>query len=164
MKRILIPATIALLAAVLLAVCFLFSSCSKHTYGTDELIPVTQEEFCRTANALGYFVLDYTGTDKIKEIDNVVSYYTVEAADDTYKIEFVIFKDVKAAQNNFYSCTRGIDNVKGDYTVGKNYDIFAFRDDNPYYYVLRVENTLYFCAAQPESITAVTDLLDRLGY
>lgn len=87
---------------------------------------------------------------------------------DTTMIGFVDFESKKDAKSYFYDKSEDLDDISGQTIKTRqdimNYEFFESKGEEIFYYLLRVDDTVFFVQGEPENYKDVKSLLEALEY
>jgi len=123
-----------------------------------------EKEFKEFFKDKEYVIMDVD--DKI-ESNNIINAIVSIKDDDSYKIEYYLFKDTSSAKVVYYNNRDAIkENFNGisKEITGKNYEKFSFSNDESFKVVERVEDTLIFINTEKKYKNEIERLLESMGY
>ena len=123
-----------------------------------------EKEFKEFFKDTDYVVMDVD--DKVDSSD-VLNAIVAIKSDDSYKIEYYLFKDSSSSRTTYYNnrdyIKENVDGIRKEIS-GKNYQAFYFTNNEFYKVVERVDNSLIFINADRNYKREIDKLLESMGY
>ena len=123
-----------------------------------------EKEFKEFFKDKEYVIMDVD--EKVNSSDVVNAIVSIKD-DDSYKIEYYLFKNTTSAKVVYYNNRDAIkesnEGVLKEIT-GKNYEKFSFSNDESFKVVERVEDTLIFINTEKKYKNEIERLLESMGY
>ena len=141
---------------LILALCLLVG-CSAKT-------PLTAEEFTDLMEQAGYQIYDGS-----VENQGVMVFLPAVDPDDRFDIEFYVFYSSETAEYAFDGIKAGLKSQNGVWYMttdiaAANYSRYSGTQNDIYYIVSRIDNTIIYVMTEAENKNEVNETLKTLGY
>ncbi len=146
---------------ILIIALILFTSCSSRK-------ALTAEEFLAKADKMNYGAVDVT-KEQIKKNAEIEHMYVITSSDIKNFIEFIVFDDIKKAED-FYKVFQSIFDEKKDKIISakeykeNNYARTNIISEDKYFVFIYLENTAIYAITEADNITSLDKDLKAFGY